>query len=200
VLALPEGKPLYAGADGESALGGFTWTGPKRLAFLDRPPPKQEGDEDPKKALGEHRLMEIDLTKEPPTPDLLQKAVADESYGPPSASADGRYIALSRYSSETISLALFDRNEKKLSVFDIAWRVDRPALSPDGKRVAFERGGDIAIFTFDGAKTVRLTENPSIERYPLFALDGRSVFFESRSKDPNFSSRNVSAVGTVQLP
>jgi len=203
VLSLPDGKPRYAGADGESALGGFTWAGPGRLVFLDRPPPKSEKEEENdlgEKKLGEHRLMELDVSKEPAVPELLQKAVAEESYGPPSASADGRYIALSRYTTETISLALFDRNEKKLSVYDIAWRVDRPALSPDGTRVAFERGGDIAVFTFEGAKTIRLTENPFSERYPVFALDGKSVLFESRSKDPNFSKRNISGVGSVELP
>ena len=55
-------------------------------------------------------------------------------------------------------------------------------------------------YVFDGAKTKRLTENPFSERYPVFALDGKSVLFESRSKDPNFSSRTISAVGFVQLP
>ncbi len=200
VLSLPDGKRLYTGGDGETALAGLAWVGPKRMVFLERPPPKQEsGADDPDAAVGEQRLMELNVGESAPKPIEIHKSVAGESYGPPSASADGRYIAMSRWGAVRSDLAVFDREEKKLTVYDIAWRVQRPTMSPDGKSVTFEQTGDIFTFGFESSKSTRITQNPSDERYPLFSLDGKSVLFESRSRDPNFASRTISSIGLVGL-
>jgi hypothetical protein len=203
VLGLPSGKKLYAGGDGETSLSGLTWVGPKTLVFLERPPPEKkktaDGEETEVDEAGEQRLMELDLGAPEPKPVEIHKPVVGESYGPPAASADGRYVAMSRWAPLRTDLAVFDRQEKKLTVYDIPFRVDRPAISPDGRRVVFERSGDVQMFGFDDNKNTRLTQNPSTERYPLFAVDGKSVFFESRTRDPNFESRIISSIGQVGL-
>jgi hypothetical protein len=209
VIALPSGNKLYAGGDGETSLAGLTWVGPKTLVFLERPPPEQKKQKktdgvDPddlpdEEELGDQHLMELDLGVESPKPVEIHKAVAGESYGPPAASGDGRYIAMSRWGPLRTDLAVFDRQEKKLTVYDVPYRVERPAVSPDGRRVAFEQRGDIMSFGFDEQKVTRLTQNPSSERYPLFSLDGKSVVFESRTRDPNFERRLISSIGSVGL-
>ena len=55
-----------------------------------------------------------------------------------------------------------------------------PSFSPDGKRVAFERGGDIWVMEADGSNQVNLTNTPSIrEECPSFSGDGKKVAFGS---------------------
>jgi hypothetical protein len=203
VLELPSGKKLYAGGDGETALAGLAWVGPKTLVFLERPPPEKkkgdDGEESEVDEAGEQHLMELDVAAETPKPIEIHKPVTGESYGPPAVSADGRYVAMTRFSPFRTDLAVYDRQEKKLTVYDVPFRVDRPSISPDGKKVVFERSGDVQMFSFDDNKNTRLTQNPSLERYPLFAVDGKSVFFESRTRDPNFENRIISSIGQVGL-
>lgn len=62
-----------------------------------------------------------------------------------------------------------------------------PAISPDGKRVAaglLTNLGTIDIWTFDlarGTKT-RLTFGPSVQRYPVWSPDGKTIFYASNGK------------------
>jgi Tol biopolymer transport system component/DNA-binding winged helix-turn-helix (wHTH) protein len=58
-----------------------------------------------------------------------------------------------------------------------------PALSPDGKRLAFvwvgDSGGNFDIYTqnIDGTSRVRLTRHPSQEFYPAWSPDGKTIAF-----------------------
>jgi Tol biopolymer transport system component len=52
-------------------------------------------------------------------------------------------------------------------------------LSPDGKRLAAVRGGDIWVIDIDRNTTLRLTTNAAQERAPLWAPDGASIVFAS---------------------
>jgi serine/threonine-protein kinase len=52
-------------------------------------------------------------------------------------------------------------------------------LSPDGKRLAAVRGGDIWVIDVDRDTTLRLTTTPAQERSPLWAPDGASIVFAS---------------------
>lgn len=57
-------------------------------------------------------------------------------------------------------------------------------LSPDGKRLAAVRGGDIWVIDIDRNTTLRLTTNPALERSPLWAPDGASIVFASDRSGP----------------
>jgi Tol biopolymer transport system component len=52
-------------------------------------------------------------------------------------------------------------------------------LSPDGRRLAAVRGGDIWVIDIDRSTTLRLTTTPAQERAPLWASDGASIVFAS---------------------
>ena len=57
-----------------------------------------------------------------------------------------------------------------------------PALSPDGRRVAFSRvvGSNWDIWLMDMRGTMsRLTSDPALDFNPVWSLDGRQIFFES---------------------
>jgi eukaryotic-like serine/threonine-protein kinase len=62
-----------------------------------------------------------------------------------------------------------------------------PAISPDGTRVAAglitgQGTGDIWIFDLTHGTRTRLTFGPSIQRYPVWAPDGKTIFFGSNGK------------------
>lgn len=62
-------------------------------------------------------------------------------------------------------------------------RATAPALSPDGKKVAFslavEGNVDIFVMNIDGSDFLRLTSNPTVDTNPSWAPGGRSILFTS---------------------
>src|SRR3954447_474247 len=56
----------------------------------------------------------------------------------------------------------------------------QPALSPDGKRLAFVYRGDIWITDSTGGRAMPLTQHLETDAYPLFSPDGQWVAFSSR--------------------
>ena len=61
------------------------------------------------------------------------------------------------------------------------WR--SPQFSPDGKRIAFhlDDGRQLDIYTYEWARdfTTRLTFGPSVNSYPVWSPDGRTIVFSS---------------------
>jgi len=55
-----------------------------------------------------------------------------------------------------------------------------PALSPDGKRLAFVYRGDIWAASSDGGRAVPITSHVEMDAYPQFSPDGRWVAFATR--------------------
>jgi Tol biopolymer transport system component len=55
-----------------------------------------------------------------------------------------------------------------------------PAFSPDGRRIAFSRDGDIFSMRADGRGVRRLTRGRDQDGAPRYAPDGRSLVFERR--------------------
>lgn len=76
-----------------------------------------------------------------------------------------------------------------------------PAPSPDGARIAFERGSDtgrnIHVMDADGSNVRRLTTEPGGNFDPFWSPDGRSIVFES-GRDGN-SEIYVVAVDSLRL-
>src|ERR1043165_3552105 len=57
--------------------------------------------------------------------------------------------------------------------------LSQPALSPDGKSIAFVSGDDIWIGPAAGGEAHILIAHPASESRPLFSPDGRSIAFVS---------------------
>jgi tricorn protease len=56
----------------------------------------------------------------------------------------------------------------------------QPALSPDGKRLAFVYRGDIWLTSHEGGRATPLTQHVESDAYPLFSPDGQWLAFASR--------------------
>ena len=56
----------------------------------------------------------------------------------------------------------------------------QPALSPDGKRLAFVYRGDIWIADSGGGRALPLTSHLEMDAYPLFSPDGSWIAFSSK--------------------
>ena len=56
---------------------------------------------------------------------------------------------------------------------------DVPALSRDGKRIAFGRRGDIYVMSASGSNVRRLTFSPGVEGAPAWSPDGRWIAYSS---------------------
>ena len=57
--------------------------------------------------------------------------------------------------------------------------VHEPALSPDGKTVAFEWQGDLWTAPTAGGRATRLTTHPALDFGPAFSPDGKQIAFNS---------------------
>src|SRR5437868_7604609 len=55
-----------------------------------------------------------------------------------------------------------------------------PALSPDGKDLAFVYRGDIWMATVKGGRATPLTSHIETDAYPVFSPDGKWVAFASK--------------------
>ncbi len=58
-------------------------------------------------------------------------------------------------------------------------RVSDPAVSPDGKMLAFSWQGDIWVSSIEGGKSTRLTVHPAEDTMPKWTKDGRHIIFSS---------------------
>lgn len=58
-----------------------------------------------------------------------------------------------------------------------------PAFSPDGRTIAFARGGDIYSVRPDGSGQRHLTSGPEIDSAPIVSPNGRYVVFERRAAE-----------------
>jgi dipeptidyl aminopeptidase/acylaminoacyl peptidase len=71
-----------------------------------------------------------------------------------------------------------------------------PNFSPDGRTIAFARGGDIYSIRPDGSGQRQLTSGPELDSLPKIAPNGRYVVFERQAvKDGPTSLCTVGALG-----
>ncbi|HEV7400416.1 MAG TPA: hypothetical protein VGN84_09110 [Solirubrobacterales bacterium] len=69
----------------------------------------------------------------------------------------------------------------------------QPAFSPDGRTIAFARGGDVYSVRADGSGERVLSSGPAIDGRPVFSPNGRIVVFERRASEA--APRDLYTVG-----
>ncbi|MDA2924795.1 protein kinase, partial [Acidobacteria bacterium AH-259-L09] len=127
------------------------------------------------------------------------------SYAPTAAFSVSMTNSLAYKVSETrgtnSELAWFDRSGKQLGVVGLNGAYGTPALSPDGKFVAFNRGlpADIWILEIPNGRTSRITFDPERDTNPVWSPDGQTIAFRSfRDGQVNVYQRAVGVVGEAK--
>lgn len=196
VVALDDGRVLYARGLAGGELNGFVWLGPTRLACLYKRASLPEEKEPPRQ-----ELSVVDVAESQPAASVVLTAPEYGMYRSPAASREGgRIVAVLDAPDGVPRLAVISTADWKVTKYDPEGRADTPALSPDGTRVAYSREGDIALMALPSGDVKNLTVNPFSERYPRFSPDGKRIYFQSHEVDPSYPRRGLSAVASVEVP
>ncbi|MEQ1760970.1 MAG: protein kinase [Vicinamibacterales bacterium] len=128
----------------------------------------------------------LDVARAALTGDLLtvatEVAASDTAQSPVSVSATG-LIAYRTGEGVARQLAWFDRTgTPRGTVGEPDATLRGPRLSPDGRQVVLDRTiqGNVDVWLLDGARTVRLTFDPSTDDRALWSRDGKRIVFRSR--------------------
>ena len=110
----------------------------------------------------------------------------DDQGFPSDWSKDGRYLALysgSRWNQNTHSLlSIQGQNVEEVNLPLPAGKLQYNDMkfSPDGKYLAYERGGSLYLYAIDGARETQITEGSNEDADPVWAPDGKMLIFLSR--------------------
>jgi Tol biopolymer transport system component len=110
-------------------------------------------------------------------------------------------------SSEKVQLAWFDRGGKQTAVISSRAEYRHPALSPDGKRMAFDSldpqmaNRDVWVLEFARGTTSRLTSDPATDWFPVWSPDGSHIVFSSNRNglSSDLYQKAASGAGNDQL-
>ncbi len=69
-------------------------------------------------------------------------------------------------------------------------------ISPDGKLIAYSKGGDLWTYSFDTNQVRQLTSTPEIESSPRFSPDGRRISFHSSPSLKQLSENSLEVTGS----
>ena len=149
-----------------------------------------------------YRLLVDPLPPPSPTPEVRPPAAAFALQRSGSARAAwGLVVALALAAAAAIVLRrpAASKRVRILPVTTFPGNEVRPALSPDGTRVAFtwERPGEkpgLWVKLIDAATPLRLTEAPGADRYPAWSPDGQQIVF-SRLSEGRCTLSVVAAIG-----
>jgi hypothetical protein len=213
IVDLSDGKVVFrrgTGEDGPDArLGGYGWVSPTELAYTAdprEPAPAIEAADDQEEAASEEpneakgadgEVRIVDVAKSPALERRL--FTAGHPCGELGTSPHAQRLAITCHDPAAgPSIWLIDA--KTGDATDTKTPGESPELSPDGTRVAFERGGDLHLLTLKSGEAKTVTKTPFIERAPRFSPDGKRLYFESSDVDPNLSSRRVGTIAFVEVP
>ncbi|MFN7936903.1 MAG: protein kinase [Bryobacteraceae bacterium] len=115
-----------------------------------------------------------------------------------SASANGLLVYAST-SGDTRQLTWLSRSGEQISTFGKPDQVRRPALAPDGHRVAYDiavgNGSDVWLHEMDRNMATRMTFEDGAEYYPVWSPDGDKIAYTS-VQGPQTEIRVKSARGS----
>ena len=83
------------------------------------------------------------------------------------------------------------------SAENVSW-LRYPAISPDGKTIAFSYNGDIYLVSSEGGEASQLTSNPAYDYAPVWSPDGKILAFAS-DRYGNFDIYTISVDGGVPV-
>jgi serine/threonine protein kinase len=104
--------------------------------------------------------------------------------------------------SAEVQLTWMDQTGKRLGVVGATGVYDSPAISPDGRFVAFGRGSPSNIWVLDlnRAAASRITTDRSDDRFPIWSPNGQSIAFAStRAGKDGLYERSVGNAGDDRL-
>lgn len=193
----------------DGAFSGWSWLDATHLGVLYTPGKIQRTDAVfppvvPTSATGPRAtLYSVDVSSAPAKAVPLWSADPDERLSWLTSTPDAQVLAFEIDRQGDDQLALYDVATRRVTRLD-APRSSAPALSPDGRTLAFQqidaRQGDeeIAVMSLGDKAPRRLTDNPHRDRYPQFDPEGKRIYFESLSDDPNFKGRQtISRIASV---
>jgi hypothetical protein len=157
---------------------------------------KKESDKD-KETLA--RVLVLDASKSNAKMETLVPLDDTSRWGAPAVSRDAKLLAICVTSDTGSDLAIVDIAAKSVKKTSAAVGCADPTFSPDGSMVTFSEGSDIYVYRLTDGRADALTKNEDRERYPVFSSDGKRVYFETLRDDPNFGSRGLSVVSSVEV-
>ena len=73
-----------------------------------------------------------------------------------------------------------------------------PAISPDGKTIAFCYKGDIFLVSSEGGRATQLTTHPAYDSRPVWSPDGKTIAFTS-ARDEGLNLYTVPVSGGQRM-
>jgi eukaryotic-like serine/threonine-protein kinase len=143
--------------------------------------------------------MELSGDPQPITEDVGQLPYGVATF---SVSETGTLVYLADPGGKA-QLTWFDRAGKPLGTLGPVGECGDPAISPDGKRVAFDSldGSNRDIWTVDvvSGNLVRLTFDPEVDHCPVWSPDGSRIVFDSHRKSPGLYVKDANGGGPEAL-
>jgi len=199
-----EGSLVLSLDDEGGAFAGFAWAHDDALLVLHEParaPPAQGGS--PQRFPGtEQGLWRVDLTH--PSAPARRVFTASEGRRYTALVRGGGRAALVPRAGSGQGLMVVPLDGGPPAFIRTAHRASAPSFSPDGRHLVFTLhfGGDAELATVpvEGGSVRTLTENGTDDRRPVFAVDGRRVFYEAAGRPPHGGDDEVSALASLLWP
>lgn len=143
--------------------------------------------------------LEVSGAPQPITQEVGQRPYGAASF---SASRNGILVSMADFGWNA-QLTWFDRTGKVLGTLGAPGKYGDPAISPDGKYVAFDftegPNQDVGLFSIADSQLFRLTFDSEIDHVPVWSPDGSRIAFNShRSGAGDLYIKNASGAGSEQ--
>jgi len=199
-----EGGVVLSLNDEGGAFGGFAWGDEGALLVLHEPAsaPRPDGGTPPRFPGTEQGLWRVDIAQ-PSTPS---RRVFNASKGRRyTAVVHGRgHAALVPRAGSGRGLMVVPLAGGAPAFIATAHRASAPCFSPDGRHLVFDLhfGGDAELATVPiaGGEVRMLTENGTDDLRPVFAVDGRHVFYQASEGQSRGAGQGVSALASLRWP
>jgi hypothetical protein len=132
-------------------------------------------------------------------PDFAVERTIAQLQGPAPASIAARGARGSPALQAQLQILVFDRQGKQVGVVPELIPSGVISLSPDGKRLAIARNGDIWTLDIDTGKGTQITSAPSQETNPAWSPDGKRIAYFSNRSPAGVYARSADGAGTEEL-